>query len=72
MKQHITLTWLNLIRSMMHNGKQPKQIIKELLLYGYSEENRINSGFGNDFIEIDDFINSFDTELEYYEPNRNA
>lgn len=69
MQKRITLDWLNLIRKLSRKGESSGVILRELLYYGYAEENRINKGFGNEFIEIDDFIDSFDTELEHYEPN---
>lgn len=62
----ITVSWLNRIRRAITEGKDSSEILKDLLQYGFETEERINAGFGH-VLTWDEYVNSFDTELDYHE-----
>ena len=62
----ITVSWLNRIRRAITEGKESSEILKDLLQYGFEIEQGINAGFGHN-LTWDEYVNSFDTELDYHE-----
>lgn len=66
MHDMITVSWLNLIRRCVRNGETTEETMKELIQYGFDTERRINLGF-NHVLTYEDYINSFDTEIDFHE-----
>jgi cytochrome c-type biogenesis protein CcmH/NrfF len=63
----ITVSWLNRIRKGITDGKNSDEILHDLVnKYGFEVEQKINAGFGH-VLTWDEYVNSFDTELDYHE-----
>jgi len=64
--EKITVSWMNQLRKSCRDGKSTIETLQDLVMYGFETERRINLGFGHE-LTFEDFVNSFDTEIDFHE-----
>jgi hypothetical protein len=66
MHDKISISWVNRLRKCARDGKNTIETLQDLVMYGFETERRINKGFGHD-LTFEEYVNSFDTEIDFHE-----